>query len=87
MSPTFTSKQGRRYRYYTCTGAIQRGWSTCPSRSVPAAEIERFVVEQIPGDFNSLPHRPATDLIQKVERVVYDGRSGRIAITLKQDES
>ena len=26
---------------------MQKGWSECPSPSVPAGEIERFVVEQI----------------------------------------
>jgi len=47
MTHTYTSKGRRRYRYYVCTRAQQRGWKTCPSPSVPAGEIERFVVEQI----------------------------------------
>jgi site-specific DNA recombinase len=48
MSPTHSTKNGRkRYRYYVCTGAQKRGWHTCPSKSIPAGEIERFVVEQI----------------------------------------
>lgn len=47
MSHTYTSKGTRRYRYYTCTRATRQGWANCPSPSVPAAEIERFVVEQI----------------------------------------
>jgi site-specific DNA recombinase len=48
MSPTHATKGGtKRYRYYVCTAAQQRGWQTCPSRSIPAGEIERFVVEQI----------------------------------------
>ena len=47
MSHTYTSKGNRRYRYYVCGTAQQRGWSECPSPSVPAGEIERFVVEQI----------------------------------------
>jgi site-specific DNA recombinase len=49
MSHTFTSKGSRRYRYYVCGTALGRGWSECPSPSVPAGEIERFVVEQIKG--------------------------------------
>lgn len=36
-----------QYRYYVCLNAQKRGWHTCPSKSVPAAEIERLVVEQI----------------------------------------
>lgn len=48
MSPTASSVRGsRRYRYYVCCGAQKRGWDRCPSKSIPAAEIERFVVEQI----------------------------------------
>ena len=44
MSPTHASHNGAiRYRYYFCR---QRS-PACPSRSVPAFEIERFVVEQI----------------------------------------
>ncbi|MFM9118063.1 MAG: recombinase zinc beta ribbon domain-containing protein, partial [Planctomycetota bacterium] len=42
-----TAKGNRRYRYYVCGTAQQRGWSECPAPSVPAGEIERFVVEQI----------------------------------------
>jgi site-specific DNA recombinase len=47
MSHTYTSKGNRRYRYYVCGTAQQRGWSECPSPSVPAGEIERFVVDEI----------------------------------------
>ncbi|HEV7299576.1 MAG TPA: recombinase zinc beta ribbon domain-containing protein, partial [Tepidisphaeraceae bacterium] len=47
MGHTYTSKGSKRYRYYICLNAHKRGWDTCPSKSVPAAEIERFVVEQI----------------------------------------
>src|SRR5262249_21038180 len=43
-----TTKNGsKRYRYYVCSGAQKRGWHTCPSKSIPAAEIEQFVVDQI----------------------------------------
>jgi len=34
-------------RYYVCQRAQKRGWHTCPSKSIPAQEIERLVVEQI----------------------------------------
>ena len=48
MSPTHATRDGKkRYRYYVCTAAQKRGWDKCPSRSIPAGEIERFVVEQI----------------------------------------
>ena len=37
----------RIYRYYCCNNAQKRGWRVCPTPSVPAPELERFVVEQI----------------------------------------
>ncbi|MDB5331468.1 MAG: hin 1 [Phycisphaerales bacterium] len=40
-------KRGRQYRYYTRVRAIKSGRAACPSASLPAAEIERVVVEQI----------------------------------------
>ncbi len=47
MSHTFTTRGNRRYRYYTCTNAVKRGRAACPGRSLPAAEIERAVVDEI----------------------------------------
>lgn len=47
MTHSYSSKGNKRYRYYVCGTAMQKGWSECPSPSVPAGEIERFVVEQI----------------------------------------
>jgi Recombinase zinc beta ribbon domain len=48
MTPSYTTKNASRvYRYYVCSNAQKRGWNTCPSKSIPAGEIERFVVEQI----------------------------------------
>jgi site-specific DNA recombinase len=49
MIHSFTSKGQKRYRYYTCTRAIKNGRKACPSGSLPAAEIERVVVDQIRG--------------------------------------
>jgi site-specific DNA recombinase len=47
MVHTFTGRGSKRYRYYTCVKAIKSGWSTCPTKSLPAAEIEAAVVDQI----------------------------------------
>jgi site-specific DNA recombinase len=48
MSPTHATRDGtKRYRYYVCLSAQKRGWQSCPSQSIPAGELERFVVEQI----------------------------------------
>jgi site-specific DNA recombinase len=48
MTHAYTSKHGRKlYRYYVCSNAQKRGWHACPTKSLPAGEIERFVVEQV----------------------------------------
>lgn len=47
MIHAYTSKGEKRYRYYVCMYAQKRGWHTCPSKSVPAAEMEQYVVDQI----------------------------------------
>jgi len=48
MTPAHTTRHGnKRYRYYVCTAAQKRGRRMCPSKSIPAGEIERYVVEQI----------------------------------------
>ncbi|TWU50588.1 DNA-invertase hin [Rubripirellula tenax] len=47
MTHSYSCKGNKRYRYYVCGTAMQKGWSECPAPSVPAGEIERFVIEQI----------------------------------------
>jgi site-specific DNA recombinase len=44
---TTKKNSGRNYRYYVCQNAIVRGWSNCPQPSLPANEIERFVIDEI----------------------------------------
>jgi len=53
MTPAHTKRGDRRYRYYTCTNAQKRGWTACPSRSIPAAEMDKVVLAQIRG---ACPH-------------------------------
>ena len=51
MSHTYTAKGSRQYRYYVCSaGPAARLAGQCPSPSIPAGEIERFVVDQIKCD-------------------------------------
>src|SRR5258705_8946832 len=47
MSPTHTGKKGRLYRYYISQSVMKRGTGACPIRQVPAAEMERIVIDQI----------------------------------------
>ncbi len=47
MSAAHTTKRERTYRYYVCRTTRTDGWAACPTKSVPAHEIERLVVDQI----------------------------------------
>jgi site-specific DNA recombinase len=47
MGHTFSSQGMKRYRYYVCMKAQRRGWDNCPTKSIPAGEIEKYVIEQI----------------------------------------
>jgi site-specific DNA recombinase len=47
MSHTFIKSNGRRYRYYVCGKAQRMGWANCPTKSLPAEEIEKLVYERI----------------------------------------
>jgi DNA invertase Pin-like site-specific DNA recombinase len=47
MSPTHTRKGGRLYRYYVSQSVIKDGADGCPISRVPAAEVERAVIDQL----------------------------------------
>jgi site-specific DNA recombinase len=47
MAHTYTKSGNRLYRYYVCTTAQKQGRDACATPSLPAQEIEDFVVEQI----------------------------------------
>lgn len=65
MSPTHTRKRGKLYRYYISQTAMKRGREACAVRQVPAAEIERVVIDQIRA------------LIQTSEIIVQTWRAAR----------
>jgi site-specific DNA recombinase len=47
MSPTHTRKNGRLYRYYLTQTVLKQGAGDCPVARVPAAEIEKIVIDQV----------------------------------------
>ena len=95
MTPAQVSRGNRRYRYYTCSGAQRKGWHTCPSKSLPATVIERYVLEQIasrmPGSRVEVQPQTTADQRQRlrdcVARIDYDGTTGEMAITLNASSS
>ena len=47
MTPTYTKKGNRKYRYYVCTNAQRRGFEHCPTKQIPAQPVEDLVVNQL----------------------------------------
>jgi site-specific DNA recombinase len=47
MSPTHTRRGQKFYRYYVSQAVIKGGPNNCPMNRVPAAEIERAVIDQL----------------------------------------
>ena len=47
MGPTFSKRRGKVYRYYLCVRASKHGADSCPTRCLPAGEIEGVVVDQL----------------------------------------
>jgi site-specific DNA recombinase len=98
MTPAQVSRGNRRYRYYTCSAAQRKGWHTCPSKSLPAAAVERYVIEQIGSRMaggrgpvhpqaTEGPSDPRQCLRDCVARIDYDGTTGEVAITVNAPSS
>lgn len=79
MSHSYTVKNGRScYRYYVCATACKQGWHACPSKSVPAEEIEQFVLQQIRaiGQDETLQAATLQQLQQQNQQAVAESQAG-----------
>ena len=93
MGPTYSQKSKRAHRHYVCQQAQQQGWSSCPSKSIPAEPIERFVLEQVQREFKDFESRwallsadeRARTLGARVARVEYDGSAETVWIAFRPD--
>jgi DNA invertase Pin-like site-specific DNA recombinase len=47
LTPSYTKRRGKLYRYYTSVKAIKHGFNTCTIRNVAAAELEGAVIGQL----------------------------------------
>src|SRR5437764_9050882 len=47
MLRTGTSKNGRVYRYYTCSNCATKGKTVCRGRSIPMEKLDRLVTENL----------------------------------------
>jgi len=102
MIPTYTAKPGRRYRYYVCRAARQNGWSSCPTKSVPASMIEDAVLDQLrtalrdsgtreklnvpEAQWQSFEQDRSALVRAVVKEVSYDGTTGAVSLNLTRSE-
>jgi len=102
MIPTYTAKPGRRYRYYVCKSVRQNGWSSCPTKSVPARMIEDSVLDQLRTALRDSGNReqlnvpetlwqtfeqdPGKLVRASVKDVTYDGTTGAVSLNLTRNE-
>jgi site-specific DNA recombinase len=99
MVATYTSKKGRRYRYYVCRAVRQNGWNSCSTKSVPAQLIEDSVVTQlrtaltesreqlqIPEiELQKLREGGSAGLVRSlVQQIGYDGATGAVSLKLRR---
>ncbi len=95
MIHTYSSKGPRRYRYYVCSGAQKHGRASCLSGSIPAMEVEQFVIKEVRNarqDESACEEsssqwlstvEQARSFCQIIRRVEYDGRQGELKIILQ----
>ncbi|MGO9229867.1 MAG: recombinase family protein [Bryobacteraceae bacterium] len=96
MVYSYAAKGDRKYPYYVCRSAQQKGWATCPSKSLPAQVIEESVlgrIRQASGAAEATTweqmdrgsQREAIEAI--VERVGYNGTTRQISIRFRAPEA
>jgi len=100
MIPTYTSKPGRRYRYYVCQTARRNGWRSCPTKSVPARMIEEAVLDQLRTALRVRETREQLNVVEAdtqrfeegrfelvralVREVSYNGTTGAVSLGLTE---
>ena len=90
MVYSYSGKSDRRYPYYVCLKAQRKGWATCPTKSLPARQIEDSVLAQIrarqagvtaPLEWGPLDSTQRVHALQAiVERVSFDGATRQVSI-------
>ena len=93
MVYSYASKGDRKYPYYVCRNAQQKGWAVCPSKSLPAQAIEASVLGRIrqaqAGDIDVTPWEQMDLARQReviagcVERIGYNGATRQISIRFR----
>jgi site-specific DNA recombinase len=81
MRPSYTTKNGRRYRYYGCPVAQGRNGNACSQGSVAALDLERSILEKLrPVLGSGLNWGVVRDSINRIE---YEWLRHRVVVGLQ----
>lgn len=81
MRSTYTTKRGRRYRYYDCRAASGRQGKSCSQSAVEATDLETFLLRNLEPMFGSGVNWAA--IRESIDRIEYEGISHRVGIGWK----
>jgi hypothetical protein len=79
MGPSFTRKNGVRYRFYVSAALRGRKHLAGSVKRVPATEIEQLIERTVRQRLN-LAHAAPSDIFDGIDRVVINGNHVRIAM-------
>jgi hypothetical protein len=81
MVPSYTTKRGRRYRYYSCQGSKAKDDKGCSQRPVAAIDLEESILKTLEPVLGSGLNWAT--IREAIDRVKYEGLSHRVVIGLK----
>jgi DNA invertase Pin-like site-specific DNA recombinase len=82
MTPTYTTKQGRRYRYYSCPAASAREANACSQGCVAATDLEASILQNLEPVLG--PELNWSTVGDSIDRIQYEWVSSRVVIGLKE---
>jgi hypothetical protein len=82
MSLSYTTKQGRKYRYYGCLAARGKAGGACSQGPVAAWDLEAFILEKLQPVLGSGLNWGA--IRESIQRIEYEWMSHRVAVGLKE---
>ena len=87
---TISTGKGGKYRYYSCSGEMRRGKSTCPGMRVPMDAFDQFIIETLSKHLfsNQRVREMLSDLIkrQAIRRHESSGHLDQIRAELNEAE-
>ena len=86
MRATYSDKGSRRYRYYVCQAAREKGWKTCSTKSVSAGLLEVSILSELRRRFPSAVPSDSRVIPQLASRISFDGPTGTVRIELHSSD-